>query len=58
MVAGFGGVRQYVGWLIFMYKVRSKMRFGVLLGRGGGFMKNVTVTFYVQKLIDEWLLKY
>ena len=41
MAAGFAGVRQYVGWLIFMYKVTSKIRFDVLLGGEGGFMKNV-----------------
>ena len=31
IVAGFGGVRQYV---IFMYKVKSKIRFDILLGQG------------------------
>ena len=32
MVAGFGGVCQYAGWLIFMYKVKSNIRFDILLG--------------------------
>ena len=47
-------VNMLVGWLIFMYKVTSKIRFDVLLGRGVGFMKNVAVTFFVPKLIYEW----
>ena len=33
---GFGNVRQYFGWLIFIYKVKSKVRFGALLGEGVG----------------------
>ena len=33
---GFGNVRQYFGWLIFLYKVKSKVRFGALLGEGVG----------------------
>ena len=49
IAAGFGGVCQHAGWLIFMYKVKSKIRLGILLGRGGGFMKNVAVTFFVLK---------
>ena len=57
MAAGFAGVRQYVGWLIFMYKVTSKIRFDVLLGGEGGFMKNVAVAFSVPKSIYEWPLK-
>ena len=36
MAPGFGGVRQYVGLLIFIYKVTSKIRFDVLLGEGVG----------------------
>ena len=32
MAVGFGGVRcEYVQWLIFMYKVTSKIKFDVLL---------------------------
>ena len=38
MKAVFDGVRQYGGWLVFMYKVTSKIRFAVLLGERGGFM--------------------
>ena len=34
-----------------MYKVTSKIRLDVLLGEGGGFMKNVAVAFCVPKLI-------
>ena len=34
-----------------MYKVTSKIRLDVLLGEGGGFMKNVAVAFSVPKLI-------
>ena len=47
MAAGFGDVRQYVERLTFMYmcQVTSKIRFDVLLGGGGGFMKNVAVMF-------------
>ena len=56
MAAGFSGVRQYVGWLISMYKVSSKLRFDVLLRGGGGFMKNVAATFSVLKSIYEWPL--
>ena len=56
IAAGFGGVRQYAGWLIFMYKVKSKIRLDILLGRGAGFMKNVAVTFFVLKSIYEWPL--
>ena len=56
MAAGFGGVRQYAGWLIFMYKVKSKIKFDTLLGQGGGFMKNVTMTFLILKSIYEWPL--
>ena len=52
-MAGFGGVRQYV---IFMYKVKSKIRFDILLGQGGGFMKNVAVMFSVLKSIYECLV--
>ena len=54
MEAGFGGVHQCDGWLVFTYKVTSKIRFAVLLG--GGFMKNVAGTFSVPKLIYEWPL--
>ena len=36
---------QYVGWLIFMYKVKLKSRFDVLFAGVGGFMKNVEVSF-------------
>ena len=57
MAAGFGGVRQYVGWLFFMYKVTSKIRFDILLGGGDGFTKNITVTFSVPKPIYERPLK-
>ena len=39
VAASFGGVRQYVGWLIFMYKVTSKIRFDTLLGGGVGLWK-------------------
>ena len=56
MKAVFDGVRQYGGWLVFMYKVTSKIRFAVLLGERGGFMKNVGGTFSVPKLIYEWPL--
>ena len=56
IAAGFGGVRQCVGWLIFMCKVKSKIRFDILLGRGGVFMKKVAVTFFVLKSIYEWPL--
>ena len=47
MAAGFGDVRQYVERLTFMYmcQVTSKIRFDVLFGEGGGFMKNVAVMF-------------
>ena len=47
MAAGFGDVRQYVERLTFMYmyQVTSKIRFDVLFGGGGGFMKNVAVMF-------------
>ena len=38
-IAGFGGMRQYVGWLICMYKVTSKIRFDVLLRGGVGLWK-------------------
>ena len=34
IAAGFNGVRQYVGWLIFMYKVTSKIMFDEK-GEGG-----------------------
>ena len=37
-----------------MYNVTSKTSFDVLLRGGGGFMKNVTVTFSVPKSIYEW----
>ena len=53
MVAGFGGVRPYAG-LTFMYKIKSKTIFDILLG--GWFMKNVPVTFSVLKSIYEWSL--
>ena len=56
MAAGLGGVRQYVGWLIFIYKVTSKIRFDVLLGGGVGFIKNIAVTFSIPKLIYKWPL--
>ena len=49
--AGFGDVRQHVGKLIFVYKVTSKIRFDILLGGGGGFMKIVAVTFSAMNLI-------
>ena len=47
MAAGFGDVRQYVERVTFMYmcQVTSKIRFDVLFGEGGGFMKNVAVMF-------------
>ena len=53
MVAGFGYLCQYVERLtfMFMYKVTSKIRFDVLFGGGGGFMKNVAVTSSVPKSI-------
>ena len=35
MAAGFGGVRPYAG-LTFMYKIKSKIVFDILLGRVGG----------------------
>ena len=41
----------------FMYKVTSKIRFDILLRGGGALMKNVAVTFYIPKLIDEWPLR-
>ena len=53
---GFGSVRQYVGWLIFMDKIMSKIRSDVLLGGRGGFMENVVVTFSIPKSIYEWPL--
>ena len=53
MAAGFGGVRQYHGWLIFIYKVKLKIRFDILLGRHGEFMKNVAVTFFILKSIIQ-----
>ena len=56
MAAGFGGVRQYVGELIFMYKVTSKITFEVLLEGESGFMKNAAVRFSVPKQIYEWPL--
>ena len=50
MAAGFGGMRLCVGWLIFMYKVILKI-IGLTFywEGGGGFMKNVAVTFSVQE---------
>ena len=54
MAAGLGGVCQYLGWLIFMYKIKLKIRFDVLVRGGGGFMKNIAVTFSIPKLIYEW----
>ena len=49
MTAGFGGVRQYVELLIFMYKVTSIIRFDLLFGvggvGGGGYEKRCTVVF-------------
>ena len=56
MAVGFRGVRQYLGWSIFMYKVTSKIRFDVLLGGGGAFMKNAAVALSVPKLIYGWSL--
>ena len=58
MTAGFGGVRQYVELLIFMYKVTSIIRFDLLfgVGGGGGGMKNVALLFSVPKSIYEWRL--
>ena len=53
MADGFGDMCQCVGLLIFMYKVTTKIRFAVLLGGGGGFMKNVAVNFSVPKWIYE-----
>ena len=58
MAAGFCGVHQYLGWLIFMYKVTSKIKFDVLLKEGGTFMKNLAVTFSVLKFIYECPLKF
>ena len=55
MAAGFGGVRPYAG-LTFMYKIKSKISFDILLGRVGGFMKNVAVTLSVLKSIYKWSL--
>ena len=56
MTNAFGGVRQYVEWLIIMYKVTSKIKFDIFLWGGGGFMKNVAVTFSVPKSIYKWPL--
>ena len=53
----FSTKRDVIQKLIFMYKVTSKIRFDVLLGGGGGFMKNVAVTFSVPKSVYEWPLK-
>ena len=53
MEVDFDGVRQYVGWLIFMCKVTCKIRFNLLLGISVGFMNNVAVTFSVLKSIYE-----
>ena len=52
MAPGFGDVRQYVGGLIFMRKVKSKIRFDFLLRGGGGFLKNVAVTDFFRSKID------
>ena len=41
MVASFSGMRQYFGWLIFMHKVTSKIRFDVLLGRSDVFRSKI-----------------
>ena len=41
-----------------MYKVTSKIRFDVSLWKGGGFMKNVAVTFSVPKSFDEWFFNF
>ena len=57
MTAGYGGMRWYAEWLVFMHEVTSKIRLNVLSGRGGGFMKNVAVTFSVPKSIHECPLK-
>ena len=51
------GVRQYIGSLIFVYKVKSKIGFEVLLGGGGRFMKSLVVTFSVPKSTYNWPLK-
>ena len=49
-------MRQSDGSLTFMYKATSKIRFVILLGRGGGFTKNAAVTFSVPKFIYVLLL--
>ena len=60
MAAGFGGVHQYVGWLIFIYKAISKIRFDVLLGEGVGLWKTSQWCFPFQNrftsspLIDRY----
>ena len=51
MAAGFGGVREYGGRLIFMDKVTLKIRSDVSLRGGGRFMKNVAVMFSSPKSI-------
>ena len=54
MAPGFGRERQYVRKLNFMCQVTSKIRFDVLLRGGGGFVKNIAVTFSIPKSIYEW----
>lgn len=58
LAAGFGGVCQFVKLLIFIDKVHQKSGLTFHWGRGGGFMKNVVVTFSFPKSIYEWPLKY
>ena len=56
MAAGLGGVRQYVGWQIFMHKVYIENQVWRFIGGGGGFTENVAVTSSVPKSIYEWPL--
>ena len=54
MAAGFSAVRQYIGWLIFINIVTSKIKFHVLLGGGGGFMEKRHSDVFRSK-IDLWV---
>ena len=46
MAAGFGGVQcEYARWLIFMFKVTSEIKFGILLGEGWCFEKRRSDVF-------------
>ena len=50
LAAGFGGVGQYVGRLTFMYKVKSKIRFDVLLGGGGWVYEKCGTDVFCSKI--------